>query len=260
MLPVLVVYNPINRHDNNTKEERVITIYTNFYVWEDDFPPVYAHTSISFLKHCPGFEEAKQGDMQAALSVVNMCIKPKRIAEFNQSYPRAITLPVISKNRLPEALARQLGARMHMEVTESGAQNRKALSAVERLLHKPRFSGRIDEGESYVIVDDIVTQGGTVSELRKYVLDCGGSVAAIVALAFSKDSSVIAPTFQDVHNLNDRFPLILINEILREYNIANDISELTRSQIKCLLRFKKTERIMTSMARVREKYNIIKCH
>ena len=118
---------------------------------------------------------------------------------------------------------------------------------MERLLHKPRFCGLINEGESYIIVDDIVTQGGTVSALRQYVLSKGGSVAAIVALAYSVGSGVIAPNPARLHQLIEKFEYSCVLGIIRSYGIANDLHEMTNSQIKYLSRFNDIERLTTKI-------------
>lgn len=44
-------------------------------MWEENFPGGFGHTSVSFLKRCPGFELAKNGDLNAAHGVVKKCIK-----------------------------------------------------------------------------------------------------------------------------------------------------------------------------------------
>lgn len=222
--------------------------------WEDNFPTVYGHTSVSYLKHCSGFEEAKHGDIQAAFSVVNMCIKSNRITELKERYPSAVLLPIVANNKLPEAFAQKIGMEIHTEVYTLESQSRKTLSAMERLLHKPCFDGRINEGVDYVIVDDVVTQGGTISALRKYVILNGGTVAAVTALAFSTDSQIIAPDIQDIYNLINKFTFTLIIDIIKKYNIANDVWELTRSQVRYLLRFEKIENIIDSIAKLAMSY------
>lgn len=225
------------------------------FSWEANFPPVYGHTSVSYLKHCPGFERAKNGDFQAAADVVDMCIKPSRIADFRKKYSNSVLLPIITNNRLPEAFARKVGMNVHTGVYASDTRCRKTLSAMERLLHKPYFAGKISAGVDYVIVDDVVTQGGTISELRKYVMLNGSTITAVTALAFSADSRIIAPDTQDIYSLINKFTYSLIIDILRKYRIADDVWELTRPQVRYLLRFEKTEHLINSMEKISDKSN-----
>lgn len=217
---------------------------SNGYSWDRDFPPVYNHTSVSYLKRCPGFDAAKHGNLRAALFVANISVKPQRIEELRARYPAAILLPVGSKNRLPEAFARRIGLKVHLGVREVHTLTRKELCAMERLLHKPKFHGSILKGENYILVDDIVTQGGSVAALRQFVLSEGGSVAAVAALAYSAGSGVIAPVPERVRQLCERFDCSRIDAILRSYYIADDIWDMTNSQIKYLLRFSSAERLV----------------
>ena len=59
-------------------------------------------------------------------------------------------------------------------------------------MNRPVFDGTISKDYNYIILDDVVTQGGTVSVLRRFIKDNAGNVAAVSALAFGKDSSTIA--------------------------------------------------------------------
>lgn len=223
------------------------------FSWDDDFPPVYSHTSISYLKQCPGFEKAKHGDLQAAADVVSMCIKPHRIVNFRDRYADAVLLPVITDNRLPEAFANQVGMKVHTGVYKQETPCRKTLTAMERLLYRPCFTGSITASVRYIIVDDIVTQGGTISALRKYVMLNGGTVTAATSLAYSTNSGILVPDERDVYELINKFTYASIIDILKKYSIADDVWELTRSQVRYLLRFEKLEHIINSILRISEK-------
>ena len=167
-------------------------LYT--HEWEADFPEGIGHTSISYLKRCDGYHAAKNGDMLEAMRVVEQCVKLDRIAAIKEQYPNAVLLPVISQNMIPLALASFIGLPVYAGVRRVDAQKRQGLPAILRLTHKPEFSGRIVAGASYIIVDDVVTQGGTVASLRHYVLEQGGTVLAIAALAYAIGSRAIALT------------------------------------------------------------------
>lgn len=215
------------------------------YDWEENFPPIYGHTSISFLKRCYGFNAAKHGDMQAALSIASICIKENRIKEMKNKYPTATLLPVITQNKLPVALAEIIGLKINTEVSVIHTRVRKDMTAMERLLHAPDFTGSIIKGEEYILVDDIVTQGGTISALRKHVISCGGTVVAVAALAYSAGNNALAPEPENIITLNQRFDSV--SDILKDNNISNNISELTNRQIKYLLRFKEISRILNKI-------------
>ena len=194
--------------------------------------------------------------MQAALLVAGATVKPQRIKELQKKYPSAILLPVRSGNKLPEALARMIGPRVCLSVHEVQTLTKKNLSAMERMLHKPQFRGSISAGENYIIVDDIVTQGSTVSALRQFVLSNGGSVVAIAALAYSIGSGVIAPSPEKVHQLVEKFGYPYIMQTLRLYDIADDLWEMTNSQINYLLRFKTKEQLVKKIKKCLHELNV----
>lgn len=46
-----------------------------------------------------------------------------------------------------------------------------------------QFYGQIDKNASYVIVDDVITTGGTLADLRSFILRKGGRVIGMSAIA-----------------------------------------------------------------------------
>lgn len=169
---------------------------TNSYRWEQGFPIVYWHTSLSFLKKCPGFYSAKCGDLQAARNIVSKCIKSQCIEELRQKYPDAVLLPVMTNNKLPLALAQAIG----LELCSGAVLRRDKRSAqmyipgwyLCQLEFLPLAARR------YILVDDIITPNGAIYTLQKHVLNCGGKVEAVVALAHSPgdETEMHAPAWE----------------------------------------------------------------
>jgi len=205
------------------------------YEWDKDFPKGYGHTSVAYLKRCFGYEEAKQGNMDAAHDVVKKCVKQNRIKEFCNEFSDALALPVNSQNAIPKALAKEIGLKMWDKVLRTDTVKRKKLSAIQRLQHKPVFTGHIEKDAKYVIVDDVISQGGTIASLRRYVLSHGGKVAAVMALAYSIGSYDIAPTSDKYIRLFSKFEMSVF--WLQEMGIIRSYGELTNSQARYLLRF-----------------------
>ena len=206
--------------------------------WEADFPEGLGHTSISYLKRCDGYHAAKNGDMLAAMCVVEKCVKLDRIVAVREQFPKAVLLPVISQNVIPLALASFIGLPVYTGVRRVDAQKRQGLPAILRLMHKPEFSGRIISGMSYIIVDDVVTQGGTVASLRHYVLERGGTVLAIVALAFAIGSRAITMTRVNWVRMLLRFDRSKLENALETYGLCSNVRQLTNSQVGYILRFR----------------------
>lgn len=217
--------------------------------WDASFPKGYGHTSIAFLKRCIGFEDAKNGDLSAAQFVVSRCVKQDRLDELREKYPGAVLLPVLSQNQLPWALAEAIGLPIWTHVRLIHTVSRKLLCAVQRLFHKPIFTGHIQEDLEYILVDDVITQGGTISALRRFAVTSGGVVVAVVALAYAIGSHAVAPMRQHVIRLMVKFGMALMF-LLRRLGIAASAQGLTNSQAKYLLRFSSVRNILKRMAQI----------
>jgi hypothetical protein len=215
------------------------------FPWEEGFPRGYGHTSVAYLKRCEGFERAKNGDMNAADSVVQQCVKYKRIHELQSEYPNSVLLPVIGRNALPLAFAQALNMPVWKNVLLTDPLPRKKLFAIQRLLHKPVFVGFVQKDTEYIIVDDVITQGGTIATLREYVLARGGRVVAVSALAFSVGSHYIAPTKDVLLRLFAKFGYPI--GILQAMGFVGSLEELTYSQVRYLLRFSSVRNICNKM-------------
>ena len=195
--------------------------------WDNNFPKGYGHTSIAFLKRCYGFYEAKNGDFISAMNVVSRCIKQDRLRELRKQYPNAMLIPVLGQNQLPLALAYEIGMPVWGNVYLLYAVSRKFLSAINRLLHKPIFTGFIRKDTDYILIDDIITQGGTILALRNFVIIQGGNVVVVVALAYAFGSHDIAPLKKYTIKLFLKFGSRLI-QLLKIYSIAISFQELTK--------------------------------
>ncbi|MCL1864020.1 MAG: phosphoribosyltransferase [Defluviitaleaceae bacterium] len=216
------------------------------FMW-GNFPLGYGHTSIAYLKNCFGYEDARNGNILAAQYVVRRCVKPKRLAKFRKRFAGAFVVPVISgKNALPTALANETGLKLWDKVYRIDTVKRKQLPAIKRLQHKPVFRGAVKRGAKYVIVDDVITQGGTVVALRNYILSNGGKVVAVMALAYSIGSYHIAPTREKYVRLFLKFGSSIF--WMQDVGLISSFEEMTNSQARYLLMFSSTRRIHKKLA------------
>jgi hypothetical protein len=112
-----------------------------------------------------------------------------------------------------------------------------------RIMQRPVFSGEIIPGRSYVLIDDIVTLGGTIASLIEFTQNAGGSVRAVLALAYAKYGRPITPTAPNLEKLTRCFGGGL-NALFEDCGIGeNGVGRLTNSEIMYLLKFKSTENI-----------------
>lgn len=133
--------------------------------------------------------------------MVRKCIKPDKLKQLKEKYSDCILVPVLGKERtgynvIPLAYAKIISSHIGLQITEGIFQVNDAhhtgACAMQRLLSRPVFDGTIAKGYNCIMLDDVVTQGGTVSALRRFIKDNGGNVAAVSSLAFGRDSSTIA--------------------------------------------------------------------
>ncbi|MEI7671229.1 MAG: JAB domain-containing protein, partial [Deltaproteobacteria bacterium] len=234
------------REDLAHGSDRPFYMRSSVKPWPSDFPKSFSHTTVGKVTQHPDHEAAKAGDFDAARRLVADVVKPERIADLADRFPDAIIVPVVEQetkgiNRIPKALAelyQACGLRMDDQMYQIGKAKRSGLDAAQRLLARKEFSGDVAKGEKYILVDDVLTQGGTIHELRHHIVNNGGEVVGVISLAFSAGSNIIAIKTETVNDLSGRFGREKLERILDEYNISGTIEALTESEGRAILRFK----------------------
>jgi N12 class adenine-specific DNA methylase/DNA repair protein RadC len=169
--------------------------------WPATFPNVRVHTTIAALKAHPAYEKAKEGNTLAAIAVVQKFAKPDVLRAISAQYPDAIWVGVHAeekrgRNKLPNALAQYAAALTGTEADSLIVQSTKTHRTGElsdyRLQNLPEFDGLVVRGAKYILVDDVVTMGGTLAELRAHIETHGGQVVHMTSLAASQFSAKIA--------------------------------------------------------------------
>lgn len=231
---------------SGASEEGLLYSRASTTPWPADFPKAFSHTTVGKVTDHPDHKAAKAGDEAAARRLVADLLKPERIAELAKRFPGAIVVPVVEQektgiNMIPAAIAERLqlaGFRMADHIYQVGTAKRSGLDAAQRLISRKEFQGDIVAGEKYLLVDDILTQGGTIHELRHHIANNGGEAVGVISLAFSAGSNVISIQQQTITQLAGRFGRGKLEKILDEYNIAGTIEALTESEGNAILRFK----------------------
>lgn len=177
-----------------------------------DFPNVVAQTNASSLKNHSSYSAAKTGDLRAAWQVVSDLFKPGKIA---LPQPVDYIVPVSQLdvgnrwNALPFAFAQMLSDTLDVPiiptVTQSNVVHHTGADAASRLAHQPRFSGPVDAGRRYLIVDDVVTFGSTIANLRGHIESQGGHVVAAASLANAIFASQLVPEREVLAAIRFRF-------------------------------------------------------
>ena len=73
-------------------------------------------------------------------------------------------------------LADRLDLDVEVGITQREKIKRTGTGSDYRLAFNPTFIGNVKEGQSYLIVDDTLTMGGTIASLRGYIENRGGHV------------------------------------------------------------------------------------
>lgn len=156
------------------------------------------------LKHHPLYWDAKaHGDYIAAQQIVEDLTSPDAVItlceKLNGRKP-LIVAPSLTredpKNVIPiwfaYNLAYHLDTEVCREIFQSNKAHRTGRSGFYRLVNDPEFYGKVKPGQDYLIVDDVLTMGGTLASLRSFIESNGGHVIATTVLADSNIRARVA--------------------------------------------------------------------
>jgi hypothetical protein len=172
------------------------------------FPEVIIHSSLHKLKSSFGYFAAKRGDDQAALRIAHALVKHPKIEQTIDFVVPVIQVDQGHYNALPVAfaavLARELGAKLWLEVCQLNKVNRTGADAHERLRNQPVFGGTAPNGRC-LICDDVVTYGASLANLRGFLVSAGAEVAVATAIGAAYGSTKLAPESSLIDNLRERY-------------------------------------------------------
>lgn len=180
--------------------------------WSESFPDTVLAHPLSFLNNHPDYAAAKAGDDAAALRVARDAVTPEFVEQVRAmipagSQPRIVPVLAVEgagKNRIPLMAAEVLAQRLGLETDTSPVQAEKVgrtqSNALERIANQPTFAGEVADGD-YLILDDTLTQGGTLAQLKTHIENNGGRVLGAVALTgknYSRKLSINPSTLAEV--------------------------------------------------------------
>lgn len=174
------------------------------------FPPVVVHTSMATMKSHPDYLAAKCGDTRSARELVKSCFKPSRLSCPKIDYVVPVMQLDVGQqwNALPlelaRATARALHARILPLIVQDNIVHHTGADSVRRILDQPSFSGKVLPG-NYLIVDDVVTLGSTLANLRGWIESNGGHVALASTLSASIFSTKLVPDWSYTTSIKTRF-------------------------------------------------------
>ncbi len=184
--------------------------------WQKDFPDVVLHARLGDATSHRDYEAAKAGDKDAAYRLVSDVLTKDAVDKIrNIIGNREVLLAAVhaeeasGRNKIPQAMADVLGKVLHQEVATGIVQTKRVgrtgQDGFGRLANQPEFSGNVRSDLPYFILDDTLTQGGTLAGLKGYIESHGGRVIGASALTGKQYSAKMAPSPQTLSQLREHF-------------------------------------------------------
>ncbi|MDX7835581.1 LPD38 domain-containing protein [Aeromonas caviae] len=226
--------------------------------WGKDFPEVILHGRLADATSHPDYAAAKGGDDAAARRLVRDVLSPDAIGKLKAlvGVRQAIALGVhaeeaVSRNAIPSAMAdilgKVLGIEVDLDIMQSAKVGRTAQDGFGRLANQPGFDGPVRNDKPYLIMDDTLTQGGTLANLKGYIENRGGEVLAATALTGKQYSAKIAIDSSTLEQLRDQYDGTGL-EAWWHNRFGYGFDSLTESEGRYLLRAKDADKVRDRVA------------
>jgi hypoxanthine-guanine phosphoribosyltransferase len=186
-------------------------------VWQKNFPRVILNAPLGSAAKHVDFQLAKTGDVFAAVRLVNDTIHEETIAQLEKiiGNKKPLLVPVhaeeaISINEIPVAYAATLGMKfdlnVELNIVQSAKVSRTGSDGFSRLAFPPPFSGEPSNYATHaIIIDDTLTQGGTLANLRGYLAQFEIETITATTLTGKNYSSILAITNETLNELRDKY-------------------------------------------------------
>lgn len=214
---------------------------------------------ISKIKNHPSYDAAKTGDFNSAAKLVMDLIDDRWIDEFGPGIVAASPILVgvhavegVSVNKIGAAMDEWLSLRLNLQKAEGIVQINRVghtgSSGWHRLSSQAVFDGEVKHGATYWLLDDFIGQGGTLANLRGYIVSQGGRVAGYTALTGRSDSAMLGLTPQTLSRLREKHGKL---EEWWKHRFGFGFEALTESEARYLYRAEDADTIRNRMAEVR---------
>lgn len=208
--------------------------------------PFFLFRNDTALKAHAAYIAAKSGDPAAAVRLVMDLAEPLA-DEVKTAIPASVIFvaphakEASGDNAIPQVLARTLahatGAEADRDIVQRTRVFHTGADPMERLNNRARFDGLVRKGADHVLVDDVMTMGGTLAELAHYIQSEGRAVAGLVVLVNAARSGLLTPAHR-LTTLLERRHGDAIREILQI-----DPAALTAEEAQYLIGFRTADEI-----------------
>lgn len=229
-----------------------------------DFPDVVIHAGETSVKKHPRYDDAKAGDEEAAVELVNDTFNPEAVEALNTLLrgrkPILISAHALESegvNAIPEVFAEKLAEILVLEVeggiVQTNTVGHTGADGFGRLARQPAFDGDVIEGQEYLIVDDFVGMGGTLANLKGYIESKSGIVIGATTLTGKPHSARIALDRQTLTELREKHGKEL--EAWWKKKFGHSFDCLTQSEARYLLKTENADRVRNRIAEAEQEGN-----
>ena len=211
--------------------------------------PIASNVSLEDLKAHPKYQEAKHGNLDSAISLVNDLISKEDVIKASNAFGKDVIYVPVTQfekdgiNRIPYAIAQKYASETGASINDSLYVKDKAfhtgMKMMERLIARTRFEGDIPKGK-YVLVDDVTSSGATLADLSSYIQEQGGDVIGSVLLTNAMRGDKLIADKSLTKLLETKYG----NEIRELFGI--EPSSLTREEAKYLQGFRTPDELRAS--------------
>jgi hypothetical protein len=209
-----------------------------------DFPDAIIHATETAVKKHPHYKEAKAGDEEAAMVLVQDTVNNFTVQELKETFgginPVLVSAHAFEAegiNAIPEAFAEILsdktGFSVESGIIQTNSVKHTGAGGFSRMARQALFDGDVTAGREYLLVDDFIGQGGTLANLKGFIESKGGIVVGATVLTGKPYSAKLAPHPETLEELRKKHGKELEKWWLERFGHPFDC--LTQSEARYLL-------------------------
>lgn len=202
------------------------------------------------------YKAAKEGDLLAAVELVDSFVTDDLIKSLleNNKWKSPILASVqavegVGVNQIPIALSSVISEKTGWIIDNDLVQINKVghtkSTGWHRLSNQALFDGIVKSGESYILIDDFIGQGGTIANLKGYIENNGGQVIVALILAGKQYSSALKLSDETLKILRGKHGEL--EQWWRE-RFGFGFDSLTESEARYLIRAENADTIRNKLA------------
>lgn len=202
--------------------------------------PLSLFTKDAEIKAHASYVQAKAGDQAAAMRLVfdlalDWLQGHKESFQSDCIFVAPHAQEASGDNAIPQVLssvcAKVLNGQSDTEIVQIDRVFHTGADAMERMVSRAQFEGQVLAGARYVLIDDVISMGGTLAELGHYIQAHGGIVQGVLVLVNAGRDTGLVPNPKFVQLIDERFG----NEFTQLFGIKP--SALTANEAQYLVGF-----------------------